>query len=289
MAFAHSGRTLRLSTAAAVVGVSALALTGCGLFADDEFPVGTENEDGTTTLTVGVSPVPQGDILRFIDEELAADAGLALDVVEYQDYTEPNPALVAGELDANYFQHQPWFESEVEGQGYELAHYDGVHVEPFALFSERHDTLEELPEGGQIGVNNDPSNQGRALAMLADADLIEIAEGVDPAEATINDVAENPRDFEFIEADAASLARTLDDVDASVINGNNALEIGLSPTQDSLLVEDPEGSPYANFLAVREGTEDDENLQKLDELLHSDEVRDFIEETWPDGEVAPAF
>lgn len=286
MASLHTSRAVRLS---AVVGVSALALTGCGLFADDEVAVGTENEDGTITLTVGATPVPQGDILRFIDEELAADAGLDLEVVEYQDYTEPNPALVAGELDANYFQHQPWLESEVEGQGYELAHYDGVHVEPFALFSERHDSIEDLPEGGQIGVNNDPSNQGRALAMLADAGLIGLADGVDPAEATINDIADNPSEFEFIEADAASLARTLDDVDASVINGNNALEIGLSPTQDSLLVEDPEGSPYANFLAVREGTEGDENLLKLDELLHSDEVREFIEETWPDGEVAPAF
>lgn len=275
----------RLSATAAA---TALVLTGCGL-GGEEHEVGAEGEDGAVVLTVGASPVPHADVLAFIDDELAQDAGIELDVVEYQDYNEPNAALESGDLDANYFQHLPFYESEVEGQGYEMAHFEGVHIEPFALFSNRHDSIEDIPEGGQIGVNNDPSNQGRALALLQEAGLITLADGVDPAAATLNDIDENPDDFEFIEAEAASLARTLDDVDASVLNGNNALQMGLSPTQDSLLVEDADGNPYANFLAVRAGDEDEEALQTLDELLHSDEVRDYIEQTWPDGEVAPAF
>lgn len=272
---------------AAVAAATSLLLTGCGL-AGGTTQVGTTN-DGVTTLKVGVSPVPHGDILRFVDENLAPDAGIDIDIKEYTDYTLPNRALVDGDLDANYFQHKPYLDSEIQGQGYKLTAFSGVHIEPIALFSNKVESLDELPDGARIGINNDPANQGRALEMLAKAGLITLADGKDATTATIQDIAENPKNVEFVEADAAQLARTLEDTDASIINGNNALEAGLSPTQDSILVESAENNPYANFLVVRTGDENNEAIVKLDELLHSPEVKKFIEDTWSDGAVIPAF
>lgn len=285
----HTSTARRPLSLTAVVAASALALTGCGLMPEEEQTVGTENDDGTVTLTVAASPVPHAQILQFIDENLAADAGLDIEVKEFSGYAEQNQALEAGDVDANYFQHEPYYEAEVEANDYDFEHFAGVHIEPFALFSNSIDDIEDLPEGAQIGINNDPSNQGRGLALLQQAGVITLDEDVDLADAGLNDVAENPKDIEFVEAEAASLARTLDDVDAAVINGNYAMENDLSPTQDSLLVEDGQDSPYANFLTVRAGDEDDESIQALDELLHSDEVRSYIEDTWPDGEVQAAF
>ncbi|MFB9777269.1 MetQ/NlpA family ABC transporter substrate-binding protein [Brevibacterium otitidis] len=263
-----------------------LAATGCGLAKDDS-AVGEKNGD-ITTLTVGTSVTPHGDIFRFIDENLAKDAGLDIEVKEFTDYSLPNRALADGELDANYFQHIPYLESEIEGQGYKLHHFEpGVHLEPFALYSNSVDDVAKLPDGATIGINNDPANQGRALKLLADNGLISLGDA-DPITATVHDVAENPHKFEFIEAEAASLARTLDDTDASVINGNNALNAGLSSKKDGILVESPEKNPYANILVVREGTQDDPAIKKLHELTQSQEVKDFIEQTWPNGEVIPA-
>lgn len=278
----------RRVTFAAAASVAALSLAGCGLVGGNDTEVGTE-ANGITTLKIGVSPVPHGDIVRFVDEELAEDAGLDLEIIEYNDYNIPNQELNDGGLDANYFQHEPWFDEEVEGQGYDLAHYSGIHIEPFALYSDKYDDVADLPDGAKIGINNDPSNQGRGLELLQEAGLITLAEGVEGSSATLNDIEDNDKNLEFIEADAASLARTLQDVDASVVNGNNALEAGLSPVEDSLIIEDGENNPYANFLAVRAGDENNEHLTTLDALLHSDEVRGYIEETWPEGEVLPAF
>ncbi|WP_105565102.1 MetQ/NlpA family ABC transporter substrate-binding protein [Microbacterium halophytorum] len=276
----------RIITAAAATAAAALLLTGCGAGGASDAEVGTD-EGGVTKLTVGVSPVPHGEILEFVRDELAADAGLDIEIVSYDDYALPNRALVDGELDANYFQHQPYFDSEVESQGYELAHFPGVHIEPFALYSASVTDIADLPDGAKIGINNDPSNQGRALDLLAQAGLIELDENVEVVSATVGDVVDNPHGFEFIEADAASLPRTLEDVDASVINGNYAIEAGLSPTEDGLISEAGADNPYANFLAVRAGDETNEDLIALNDLLHSDEVAQFIEDTWADGSVVP--
>ncbi|EFG46868.1 NLPA lipoprotein [Brevibacterium mcbrellneri ATCC 49030] len=278
---------MKLRIAAAVAAAS-LLLTGCGLAGGDAKEVGKKNGD-ITTLTVGVSPVPHGDILKFVDENLAKDAGLDIEIKEYTDYTLPNRALVDGDLDANYFQHKPYLDTEVEGQGYKIHGFEGVHIEPIALFSKKVKSVDELPDGGTIGINNDPANQGRALDMLAKEGVITLADGKDATTATIHDIKDNPKNLKFQEADAAQLARTLDDTDASIINGNNALEAGLSPTKDSILVESAENNPYANFLAVRDGDQDNESIKKLDELLHSPEVKKYIEDTWTDGAVLPAF
>ena len=276
------------TTLIAVAAAATLALTGCGLVGGGTDTVGQKDGD-VTKLTVGATPVPQGDILRFVDENLAADAGLDIDVKEYTDYTLPNKALSDGDIDANYFQHKPYLDSEIDGQGYEITGFEPINLEPFALFSNKVKDVKDLPEGAKIGINNDPANQGRALKMLEEADLITLNDGVDAVSAKLSDVRDNPKNIEFVEADAAQLARTLEDVDASVINGNNALEAGLSPAKDGILLEKAEDNPYGNFLAVRTENKDDENIKKLDELLHSPEVKKFIEKKWADGSVLPSF
>ena len=272
----------------AIAASATLLLSGCGLVGGGTDTVG-ETDGDITKLTIGATPVPQGDILRFVDDTLAEEAGLDLEVTEYTDYTLPNKALSDGDIDANYFQHRPYLDSEVEGQGYELTAFDPINLEPFALFSNTVKDVKKLPKGAKVGINNDPANQGRALKMLEKAKVITLKDGVDAVDAKLSDVEDNPKNVEFVEADAAQLARTLEDVDASVINGNNALEAGLNPAKDGIVLEDAADNPYGNFLAVRTENKDDENIKKLDELLHSPEVKQFIEDKWSDGSVLPSF
>lgn len=275
------------SRAAALVAVPALALSACGAVKDDaEGPAA--GDGGVTTITVGASPTPHAKILEFVDKELAPEAKLDLEITTFDDYIQPNVQLSEGTLDANYYQHLPYYEAQVKDRGYEFAHFEGIHIEPFALYSDKVKDVEDLPKGGQIGINNDPSNQGRALQLLADHDVITLKEGKDATNATIFDVADNPKELEFKETDPAQLARSLQDLDAAVINGNYAIEADLSTT-DALIVEEGKESPYANFLAVQQSNEDNAALKKLDELLHSPEVKAYIEKTWPNGEVLPAF
>ncbi|WP_068258512.1 MetQ/NlpA family ABC transporter substrate-binding protein [Janibacter limosus] len=273
--------------AAAVIIVTSLGLSACGLAkGDSEGPAA--DDKGVTTITVGASPTPHAKILEFVDKELAPEAKLDLDIKTFDDYIQPNVQLSEGTLDANYYQHLPYYEEQVTDRGYDFAHYSGIHLEPFALYSDTVKDVKDLKSGAQIGVNNDPSNQGRALQLLADNDVITLKDGKDATNATIFDVADNPKKLKFKETDPAQLARSLQDLDAAVINGNYAIEANLS-TKDAILVEDGKDSPYANFLAVQKANEDNPGLKKLDELLHSPEVKAYIEKTWPDGEVQPAF
>ena len=149
--------------------------------------------------------------------------------------------------------------------------------------------MKDLAEGAQVGINNDPSNQGRALELLAKAGVITLKAGKDATNATIYDIDQNAKKLQFKETDPAQLVRSLDDLDVAVINGNYALEAHLSPTKDAILVEEAEGNPYANFLTVQQKDESNPALKKLDELLHSPEVKAYIEKTWPDGSVLPGF
>ena len=279
--------TCSATRAAAVITVSALALAACGAVEDDaEGPAA--GDGGVTTISVGASPTPHAKILEFVDKELAPDAKLDLEIKTFDDYVQPNVQLSEGTLDANYYQHLPYYEEQVKDRGYDFAHYTGIHIEPFALYSDKVKDVKDLKSGAQIGINNDPSNQGRALQLLADNDVITLKEGKDATNATIFDVADNPKKLTFKETDPAQLARSLQDLDAAVINGNYAIEADLS-TKDALVVEDGKDSPYANFLAVQKANEDNPGLKKLDELLHSPEVKAYIEKTWPNGEVLPAF
>lgn len=276
-------RTVRT---AAVLTATALVMAGCaGGDSDTDGP--TAAADGVTTVVVGASPVPHAEILRFVQDELAADAGLDIEIREFTDYVLPNTALDEGEIDANYFQHLPYLEAQVEENGFDFDHFDGVHIEPYGIYSDSVGSVEDIPEGGTVALTNDPGNQARALDLLAEAGLITLAET--DGDATLLDVAENPKNLELVETAPEQLVVSLQDVDAAVINGNFALEAGLNPAKDAILLEDGEGNPYANIVAVRADDKDDPALVKLDELLRSDEVRAFIAERWPDGEIIAAF
>lgn len=278
-------------TVPAIAAVAALSLTlaACGGgAAETTTPAATTSAAGEiTTLTIGASPVPHAEILRYIDENLAEAAGLDLEIVEFTDYVQPNVALSEGEIDANYFQHVPYFDAEVAEKGYEFDHSVGIHIEPYAVYSEKITSLDELADGAKISVPNDPSNQTRALKLLEANGVFTLKTDVESP--TIYDLADNPKNIELVELDAAQLPITLGDVDAAVINGNFALDAGLSPTNDSIAIESGEGNPYANILAYRTADASSPAIQALIALLTSEDVRAFIEETWPNGELIPAF
>lgn len=265
-------------------GLAALALAACG----GEQETGLTEEGGVTTIRVAATPMPHMEILTFVQDNLAADAGLELDLQEQTEYPIPNRLLSEGEVDANYFQHLPYLETEMEENGYELTPFSGIHIEPLGVYSETLTSLDELQDGDSVGIPNDPTNRGRALALLAGEGLLALRDGIEPTEATPDDIAENPKNLEFEEIDAALLPRTLGDFAAGVINGNYALEADLSPAEDALVLESGQDNPYANMLVVRTEDQDNEALLKLDELLHSEDVRAFIEETYS-GAVIPAF
>ena len=269
------------------VGLGAAALAACGGGSSDGDSLASDG--GVTTIRVAATPKPHLEILQFVSDELAEGAGLKLDLQEQSDYKVPNRLLSDAEVDANSYQHKPYLETENQENGYEITAFEGIHIEPLGLYADSLKSVDELPDGGEIAIPNDPTNRGRALALLADNDVITLADGVEPTEATPDDVAENPKNLTFSEVDAALIARTLSDYDAAVINGNYAIEADLVPAEDALALEAGEGNPYANFLAVRTEDKDNAALKKLDELLHSEDVKTFITDTYKDGSVLPAF
>jgi D-methionine transport system substrate-binding protein len=265
----------------------AAALAGCGTGSDsgDTSP----EADAVTTLKVGVSPVPHGEILKFVQDNLAADAGLDIEIVEYQDYILPNTALNDGDLDANYFQHQPYLDAQVAENGYEFFAFAGVHIEPLGVYSDKLKSVDELADGAKIGVSNDPANQARGLRLLEEAGAIKLKDTGD-ADPTISDLAEDtPVKVELVQLDPKLLPTNLPDFALAVINGNFAIDAGLSPSQDALVLESGENNPYANFLVTTKAEQSNAAIVKLDELLHTPEVREFIETTWADGSVIAAF
>lgn len=235
-------------------------------------------------LTIAATQVPQGEILEFIKQGQAAEAGLDFEVRIFDDYSLGNRWLSEGDIDANYFQHEPYLKEQVAAFGYQLHAFPGVHIEPYAVFSERFDSIDEVPDGATVSITDDGSNQVRALALLASEGLVTLPESGDVSIHTVG----NPRNLQFTEAAPDLQARSVSEVDLAILNGNFFLNAGLS-LSDALIVEDVQGNPYANFLVSREDNKDDPSVVKLDELLHSDETRAFIEERWPRGDVAPAF
>ncbi len=236
-------------------------------------------------VRIGATPVPHGEILEQV-APILEEEGITLEIIEFTDYVQPNLALDDGELDANFFQHVPYLETFNADRGTDLVEVVGVHIEPLGVYSSRIDTLEELGSGDQIAIPNDPTNGGRALLLLQEADLLTVDEaaGIEP---TIFDIPDNPYDFRFHELEAAQLTRSLDDVDAAVINGNYALQAGLVPTEDALFLEG-EDSPYVNVVAVQAGREEDDAILALAAAMQSDAIRDFILETY-EGSVVPTF
>lgn len=281
-----SSRFSRRLSLTGLAAASALVLAACG-GSDDNAEGPTANEDGVTTLTVGATPVPHGQILEYVSEELGEDAGLDIEVVEFDDYQLPNRQMDEGNLDANYFQHVPFLEQQIEDHGYEITHGEGVHIEPYALFSSQHDDVDDIEEGATIGITSDAGNQPRALLLLEAVGMLENIEE-DSAALTLTD-EQNPMNLQFEENPPEILAQVVDDasIDAAIINGNYFLEAGLD-VNDALIVEEAENSPYANVLAWNSEDDGNEAIQQLEELLHSQEVADYITENWPEGEIIPA-
>ncbi|NLZ98251.1 MAG: ABC transporter [Micrococcus sp.] len=282
----NSSRTSRRLALTSLAAASALVLAACG-GSDDNAEGPTAGEDGTTTLTVGATPVPHGQILEFVSEELGEEANLEIEVVEFDDFQLPNRQTDEGNLDANYFQHAPFLEQQVEDHGYEISHGEGVHIEPYAMFSSQHDDAEGISEGATIGITSDAGNQPRALMLLEEAGLLEDIE--DESAALTLTEEQNPMNLEFEENPPEILAQVVNDasIDAAIINGNYFLEAGLD-VSEAIVVEEAEDSPYANILAWNSSNDDNEAIQQLDELLHSEEVAEYIEENWPEGEIIPA-
>lgn len=280
----HSSLSRRLTLG---LGGAALAavLAGCG--ASGGADTAEPNPDKPVVVKVGANPVPHARILEFVDQNLAQEAGIDLEIQEFDDYQQPNISLNEGSIDANYYMHEPFFDAQVEEKGYDFEHGEGVHIEPYAAFSERHASAEDIPDGATIAITNDPGNQPRALKLLEKNGLLKDIED-DSAALTLT-AEQNPKGLTFEENNPEILVQIAQDpkVDLAIINGNYILQAGMS-TDDALFVEDAADSPYANFLAWRTG-EHTPAIQKLDELLHSDEVKQYMEQTWPNGDVTPAF
>lgn len=245
-----------------------------------------KKESSQNILTVAASPEPHKAILELVVADLAHE-NITLKITEFTDYVTPNEAVETGEQFANFFQHVPYMESFNNEHGYHLMSVGSVHIEPLALYSKKYSHISDFKSGDLIAIPSDPTNEARALLLLAAEKIITLREGTGLA-ATIQDITENPYNLEFKEIEAATLPRILTDTAGAVINGNYAIPAGLSAAKDGLLIESKD-SPYANIIAVKQGNENDPRIKALLKALQSDKVRQFIAEKYPNGEVIPAF
>ena len=269
----------KLSIALLALAVSASLLTGCG---------GNEKKQADNkgvNLKVGATAVPHAEILAHIKPALQKE-GVNLQILEFSDYVKPNLSLNDKELDANFFQHTPYLESFASERKLPLISAGGVHIEPMGVYSKKVKSLAEVPEGAKITIPNDPSNCGRALAILANAKLIKLKDGVG-VKATLGDIIGNDKKLKIVEIEAALLPRSLADTVLSVINSNFAMEAKLNPVKDSLFTEDSK-SPYVNIVAIRKGDEKRPEIIKLMKALRSPEVKKFILDKYK-GAVVAAF
>ena len=253
-------------------------LAGCGKSAADD-----------KTITVAASPTPHAEILAVAKEVLAKE-GWTLEITEYSDYVIPNNVVEEGEIDANYFQHVPYLNTFNAENGTHLVSVAMIHYEPFGIYAGQKNAIADLAEGDKIAVPNDGSNRARALLLLEQEGIIALKEGTG-MEATVLDIAENALNLEIVEMEAAQIAGVRDSVALAVINGNYALQAGLNAGTDALAVEDAESisaTTYANILVVKEGNEETEKTQALKKALLSEEVKNYINETYS-GAVVPIF
>ncbi|EAI3916869.1 MetQ/NlpA family ABC transporter substrate-binding protein [Campylobacter upsaliensis] len=243
----------------------------------------TLNLNAAEKIVVAATPVPHAEILNQAKEDLEKE-GYTLEVKEFTDYVLPNLATDNGEVDANFFQHTPYLEEFNKSKGTKLVKVANIHIEPMAVYSKKYKNFNELKDGAKIAVPNDPTNESRALDIIAKTGLVSFN---DKALKTPIDITQNPKNIKFIELKAAQLPRALSDVDVAVINSNYALLANLNPVKDSIFIEDKD-SPYANILVVKEGKEQDPKIKALTKALQSEKIKKFIEEKY-NGAVIPAF
>ncbi|MFF4953901.1 MetQ/NlpA family ABC transporter substrate-binding protein [Streptomyces chattanoogensis] len=276
--------TIKITVAVAAASAVALGASACSAPSDT---TAGDKGDKNAPLVVAASPTPHGAILDFVKNKLAAKAGLKLVVKPFNDYKIPNKVTDDGQVDANFFQHKPFLDTFNKENGTHIVPVQNVLIEPLGIYSKKHHKLSELKAGSTVSVPNDPSNEGRALKLLADNGLITLKPGVG-SEAKLTDVKDD-KGIKITELEAAQTAPRIDDVDAAVINGNFAIGAKLKPSKDALALESAKGNPYANFLAVKKGNENDPRIKKLAKLLNSPEVKKFLEDKYKDGSVIPAF
>lgn len=241
-----------------------------------------------TKISVGASPAPHAEILQ-VAAEVLAEQDIELEIVEFNDYVIPNTSVESGSIDANYFQHVLYLNDFNEQKGTHLVIVDKIHYEPFGIYAGKTASLADLADGAAIAVPNDATNEARALLLLEQEGLITLADGVGLS-ATKESIVDNPHNFDIKELNAELLTTTLQDVDVAVINGNYAIDAGLK-VADALAIEASDGAAadaYMNVLTVKEGNEDNEAVKALIEVLESDTIKAFIEETY-EGAVVPLF
>lgn len=257
------------------VALSLLLLAGCSASGD-------RNEN---TLIVAATAVPHAEILKQA-KPLLAKEGVDLQIKVFADYVQPNTQVAEKNIDLNYFQTKPYLDAFNRERGTQLTIITGVHIEPFGAYSHKYKSIDQLPDGASVTIPNDPSNNSRALLLLAKHGLITLKDPTDEM-ATLKDITANTKHLKFRELEAAMLPRTLDEVDLALINTNYALAAGLNPTKDALLIESKD-SPYVNYLVGRPDNQHDPRVQKLARALTSPQIKAFIEQKYH-GAVLPAF
>lgn len=273
--------------ALALAGITVLAfgiLAGCDNKEDGDNEKVTSNEK--VTIKVGANITPHSEILEQA-KPILAEQGVNLEIVKIEDSVTPNIGLVDGSLDANFFQHQPYLNDFNQENGTDLVSVGAVHYEPFGIYAGKTKKLSDLPDGATVAVPNNTTNEARALLLLQQEGIITLKDGVD-IRATIHDIAENPKNLKFNEIAPEQLVNALPDVEIAVINGNYAIEGGLK-VKDALAVESDQGiaaKTYENILVVQKKDENNEAIKKLIDVLQSDDIRTFIEETY-EGAVVP--
>lgn len=267
MSFSSLTRCIAITAA----GVLALGLTAC---ASSEPTPAEDGSEGLGTIKVGALPVPAGDMLKWISENLAEEKGLTIEWQEFTDYNTPNPALSDGSIDANLFQNSTFLDTYNEQAGDDLISLGDVYLPAAAFYSDKIDSLDDLTDGATVAIPNDPTNEGRALELLAAEGIIEIEDGA----TTLGEISENPKDLKFVEIENASLALALPDNDAAFVTASFAIPAGLSDEQ-AILLEGTD-SKYYNVLATREELKDDPRIEALIELLNDERTKEYILETW---------
>ena len=281
--------TRRSVLAGSLVSAVALALTACGSKGSADGSVkGIEVKDGVATITIGATPQPHVTILQWVQDNLAAGAGLSLNIKEINDYQTPNSSLDDGSLAANFYQTPNFLKQQIDEKGYDFVSIADVHVEPMGIYTSKgYTSVDQAASGGTVVLNSDPANTARGLKLLQTAGLITLDPSVEiPSDL---DVTANPKNLKLVTVDGAQVAASMADAELAVINGNYALQAGLVPSRDALVLEPGEHSPYANELVVRTADKGNEHLVKLAGLMNSPELKAYIEQTWTDGSVIPAF
>lgn len=274
-----------------LAGLLVLGLAACSSKPAQETPEATNpTTEETTKLKVSATLDPHAKILEFA-KPILAEKGIDLEITVLDDYYIFNKALNDGEVDANYFQHIPFFEGDVEANGYEIVNAAGIHIEPFGFYSKTVKSVDDIKDGATVIISNSVADHGRILSILAKAGVITLNDGVDTQNATTKDIKANPKNLVFQEVKPELLATVFEqgEGDLVAINGNYAIQAGLNPTTDAVILEQADTTnPYVNIVAVKAGRENDEAIKTLVEVLKSDAVKQYILDTYSDGSVIPA-